>query len=87
MELQVVILFIPTCRQVSFSAACRGMFLYHRSKNRPSFMIDKEYLISAKGDGMHLPNSITKQGKPTNEVEDEWTLIGYNALDGRIPGC
>lgn len=41
----------------------------------------------AKGDGVQLPDSITNQGNPTNEVEDEWTLIGYDALDGRVPGC
>ena len=41
----------------------------------------------AKGAGVQLPDSITNQGNPTNEAEDEWTLIGYDALDGRIPGC
>lgn len=41
----------------------------------------------AKGDGVQLPDSITNQGNPTNKAEDEWTLIGYNALDGRVPGC
>lgn len=41
----------------------------------------------AKGDGVILPDSITNQGNPTNNVEDEWTLIGYDALDGKIPGC
>lgn len=41
----------------------------------------------ASGDGLLLPDSITNQGNPTNEAEDEWTLIGYDALDGRIPGC
>lgn len=40
----------------------------------------------AKG-GMQLPDTITNQGNPTNEAEDEWTLIGYDALDGKIPGC
>lgn len=40
----------------------------------------------AKG-GVQLPDTITNQGNPTNEVEDEWTLIGYDALDGKIPGC
>lgn len=41
----------------------------------------------AKGDGVQLPDSITNQGNPTNKAEDEWTLIGYNALDGKVPGC
>ena len=41
----------------------------------------------AKGGGVQLPDSITNQGNPTNEVEDEWTLIGYDAFDGRVPGC
>lgn len=41
----------------------------------------------AKGDGVQLPDSITNQGNPTNKAEDEWTLIGYDALDGKIPGC
>ena len=41
----------------------------------------------AKGAGIQLPDSITNQGNPTNKAEDEWTLIGYNALDGRVPGC
>lgn len=40
----------------------------------------------ANGDGVILPDSITNQGNPTNNVEDEWTLIGYDALDGKIPG-
>ena len=41
----------------------------------------------AKGNGVQLPDSITNQGNPTNKAEDEWTLIGYDALDGRVPGC
>lgn len=41
----------------------------------------------ASGDGLVLPDSITNQGNPTDNVEDEWTLIGYDALDGKIPGC
>lgn len=41
----------------------------------------------ASGAGVQLPDTITNQGNPTNEAEDEWTLIGYNALDGRVPGC
>lgn len=41
----------------------------------------------AKGDGVILPDSITNQGNPTNNVEDEWVLIGYDALNGKIPGC
>lgn len=41
----------------------------------------------ASGDGIWLPDSITNQGNETNKVEDEWTLIGYNGLDGMIPGC
>ncbi len=41
----------------------------------------------AKGAGVQLPDSITNQGNPTNKAEDEWTLIGYDALDGRVPGC
>ena len=41
----------------------------------------------AKGAGVQLPDSITNQGNPTNQVEDEWTLIGYEALDGKVPGC
>lgn len=41
----------------------------------------------AKGAGVQLPDSITNQGNPTNKVEDEWTLIGYDALNGRMPGC
>lgn len=41
----------------------------------------------ASGDGIALPDSITNQGNPTNETEDEWTMIGYDALDGKIPGC
>ncbi|WP_288854796.1 hypothetical protein [uncultured Bacteroides sp.] len=41
----------------------------------------------ANGDGIVLPDSITNQGNPTNKAEDEWTLIGYDALDGRVPGC
>lgn len=41
----------------------------------------------AKGGGVQLPDSITNQGNPTNKAEDEWTLIGYDALDGRVPGC
>lgn len=41
----------------------------------------------AKGTGIQLPDSITNQGNPSNKAEDEWTLIGYDALDGRIPGC
>lgn len=40
----------------------------------------------ASGNGVILPDSITNQGNPTNNVEDEWTLIGYDALDGEIPG-
>lgn len=41
----------------------------------------------AHGNGVVLPDTITNQGNQTNEAEDEWTLIGYEALDGRIPGC
>lgn len=41
----------------------------------------------AKGSGVQLPDTITNQGNPSNHAEDEWTLIGYDALDGRIPGC
>lgn len=41
----------------------------------------------ASGAGIQLPDTITNQGNPTNEAEDEWTLIGYDALDGRVPGC
>lgn len=41
----------------------------------------------AKGDGVKLTDSINNQGNPTDKVEDEWTTIGYNALDGVIPGC
>ena len=41
----------------------------------------------AKGAGVQLPDSITNQGNLTNKAEDEWTLIGYDALDGRVPGC
>ena len=40
----------------------------------------------AKGAGVQLPDSITNQGNLTNKAEDEWTLIGYAALDGRVPG-
>lgn len=41
----------------------------------------------AKGAGVKLTDTITNQGNPTNKAEDEWTLIGYDALDGKIPGC
>lgn len=41
----------------------------------------------ASGAGIQLPDTITNQGNPTDEAEDEWTLIGYDALDGKIPGC
>lgn len=40
----------------------------------------------AKGSGVQLPDTITNQGNPSNKVEDEWTLIGYDALDGKVPG-
>lgn len=40
----------------------------------------------ASGEGIVLPDSITNQGNPSNDTGDEWTLIGYNALDGKVPG-
>lgn len=40
----------------------------------------------ASGAGVILPDSITNQGNTSGNVEDEWTLIGYDALDGDIPG-
>lgn len=40
----------------------------------------------ASGKGVILPDSITNQGNPANNVEEEWMLIGYEALDGRVPG-
>lgn len=41
----------------------------------------------AHGAGVKLTDTITNQGNPTNKAEDEWTTIGYNGLDGKIPGC
>ena len=41
----------------------------------------------ASGAGVKLTNSIVNQGNPTGNVADEWTKIGYNALDGDVPGC
>lgn len=41
----------------------------------------------AKGAGVKLTNTITNQGNPSNLEKDEWTTIGYNGLDGKIPGC
>ena len=40
----------------------------------------------ASGAGVILPDSITNQGNTSGNVEDEWTLIGYDALNGNIPG-
>ena len=41
----------------------------------------------ASGAGVKLTNSIVNQGNPTGNVADEWTKIGYNGLDGDVPGC
>lgn len=41
----------------------------------------------AKGAGVALADSITNQGDKTGTEENQWTTIGYNALDGKIPGC
>ena len=38
-------------------------------------------------DGIQLADSITNQGNTTGNIEDSWTAIGYDALDGKIPGC
>lgn len=40
----------------------------------------------ADGDGIVLPDGITNQGNPSNDAGDEWMLIGYDSLDGRVPG-
>ncbi|MDE6664257.1 MAG: DUF11 domain-containing protein [Lachnospiraceae bacterium] len=37
--------------------------------------------------GVAMPDTVVNQGNPSNEEEDEWTLIGYNDFDGQIPGC
>ncbi len=39
----------------------------------------------ASSNGVKLPDTVTNQGN--NSSNGEWTLIGYDALDGRIPGC
>lgn len=41
----------------------------------------------ASGVGVKLTNSVVNQGNPTGNIEDTWTLIGYDGLDGKIPGC
>lgn len=41
----------------------------------------------ASGGGATLPDSVVNQGNPNADIEDCWTLIGYNGSDGRIPGC
>ncbi len=40
----------------------------------------------ASGEGTILSDSITNQGNMTENADNEWTLIGYDSLDGRIPG-
>lgn len=40
----------------------------------------------ASGEGIKLTDSVVNQGNPTGENEDTWTMIGYDALDGKIPG-
>lgn len=40
----------------------------------------------AKGAGVQLPDTITNQGNPSGKENDEWTLIGYDALNGEVPG-
>ena len=37
--------------------------------------------------GVEMPDTIINQGDPTIGKEDNWTLIGYNGLDGKMPGC
>lgn len=41
----------------------------------------------ASGKGINLTDSVVNQGNFTGDIEDTWTMIGYNALDGKIPGC
>lgn len=41
----------------------------------------------AKGDGVKLPDSVVNQANNGGSANGEWTSIGYNALDGKIPGC
>lgn len=41
----------------------------------------------ASGAGVILPDSITNQGCDTEDIDDTWTLIGYDGPDGKIPGC
>lgn len=41
----------------------------------------------ASGAGVKLPDSIVNQGNNGGSANGEWTTIGYNGLDGVIPGC
>lgn len=41
----------------------------------------------ASGNGVKLTNSVVNQGNASGNVADEWTKIGYNGLDGNVPGC
>lgn len=41
----------------------------------------------ASGGGATLPDGVVNQGNPNADIEDCWTLIGYNGPDGKVPGC